>query len=250
MSALTLGLGGKRYPAVAGQPAVDALGAIDLDVAEREFVCVFGPSGCGKTTLLHIVAGLDRDYQGSVRFAGGARPRLGYVFQTPRLLPWRTVTENVELVLEPGSRAAAAELIEAVGLSEFRDAYPGRLSVGMQRRAALARAFAVAPGLLIMDEPFVSLDEPTARRLRLLLLDVWRARPTTVLFVTHDLREAIQLADRIVFLSARPGRVIADVTVDIPRIRRADETAVDTFRKALMEREPAIFEDTGLPDRT
>ena len=141
------------------------------------------------------------------------------MFQNPRLLPWRTVYQNLALVLDGGAEADAriATLLEAVGLTAVRDQYPGRLSVGMARRAALARAFVVQPDLLLMDEPFVSLDEPTAQRLRALLLDVWNARPTTVLFVTHNLREAIQLADRLVLLSAAPTRVLADLPVDLPR---------------------------------
>ncbi|MFQ5783312.1 MAG: ABC transporter ATP-binding protein [Alphaproteobacteria bacterium] len=245
MSALAVVVREKRYPARPPQPALTALAGLSLGLDEGEFVCVFGPSGCGKTTLLHIVAGLDAEFDGTVAFADGRRPTLGYVFQTPRLLPWRSVRENIALVLPPGADAEADALIEAVELAGFGDAYPGRLSLGMQRRAALARAFAVHPGLLLMDEPFVSLDEPTARRLRLLLHDIWRSRPATVLFVTHNLREAIELADRIVFLSSRPGKVVAETPVGLSRAARADEAAVEAFRAELMAREVAVFNDAA-----
>jgi ABC-type nitrate/sulfonate/bicarbonate transport system ATPase subunit len=132
-----------------------------------------------------------------------------------------------------------------VGLTAARDQYPSRLSVGMARRAALARAFVVQPDLLLMDEPFVSLDELTAQRLRALLLDVWNARPTTVLFVTHNLREAIQLADRLVLLSAAPTRVLADLPIDLPRTMRNDEAAVEAFRAELLSRAGPAFRLLG-----
>jgi NitT/TauT family transport system ATP-binding protein len=153
------------------------------------------------------------------------------VFQTPRLLPWRTVAENIRLVLRPRQNANVVdELLALTGLSAFRDAYPERLSVGMSRRVALARAFAVEPDLLLMDEPFVSLDEETAEKLRQLLLDIWRRRPTTVLFVTHDKREAVLLADRIVRLTASPGTVDRIVAVDIPREQRGDSSIIESWR--------------------
>jgi NitT/TauT family transport system ATP-binding protein len=178
---------------------------------------------------------------------GRERPVLGYVFQNPRLLPWRTVYENLALVLDRSADAEAriVPLLEAMDLCRVRDQYPGRLSVGMARRAALARAFVVQPDLLLMDEPFVSLDEPTAQRLRALLLEVWHARPTTVLFVTHNLREAIQLADRLVLLSPPPTRVLADLSIDLPRSRRTDEAAVEAFRAELLGRAGPAFRLLG-----
>jgi NitT/TauT family transport system ATP-binding protein len=225
----------KRFAAVGQAPAVVALKDLRFDVALGEFVCVLGPSGCGKTTLLNIVAGLDSAYDGRVVLPpgpGGGRPVIGYVFQQPRLLPWRTVEENLRLVLRrrQADSDIIDELLEATGLSQFRHAYPERLSVGMSRRVALARAFAVEPTLLLMDEPFVSLDEPTADRLRQLLLDIWRRRPTTVLFVTHDTREAVVLADRVVGLSASPGSVESVVSVDVPRNERADPALLEDVR--------------------
>lgn len=219
-----------------------AIRDLRLELAGGEFVCLVGPSGCGKTTLLNIVAGLDQDYQGHVdiHHRHGPKPAIGYVFQNPRLLPWRTLRENIELALPSGSRADIDELLRILDLEKAQQVYPQRLSLGMSRRAAIARAFAVEADLLLMDEPFVSLDPPTARRVRQLLVDVWTARPHTVLFVTHDLREAITLADRLVFLTSQPSRVIAEVAVDIPRQERMQETVVEAFRQRLMSQWPEI----------
>ena len=237
MTAFEIRIRRKCFPALDRAPARVALQDLRVDLAPGEFVCVFGPSGCGKTTLLNIVAGLDRDFEGRVTPAPGAPagPRIGYVFQSPRLLPWLTVLQNVELVLgdDPRPALVAGQLLGACGLADAHHVTASRLSMGMSRRVALARAFAVAPALLLMDEPFVSLDEPAARRLRRLLVEVWRSRPTNVLFVTHDLAEAIQLADRILFLSAAPGRVVADVDVDLPREKRGDRDQVEAWRAAL-----------------
>lgn len=213
-----------------------------LEVGSGEFVCLVGPSGCGKTTLLNLVAGLDRDYTGSIELAllERAEPRLGYVFQNPRLLPWRTVRENIALALpEDHDPAYVDHLFDVVGLAAAREVYPERLSVGMGRRAALVRAFAINPDLLLMDEPLVSLDPPTARRIRKLIVRLWRERPHTVLFVTHDIGEAIELGDRLVFLSASPARLVADVRIDLPRDQR-DAAQVDAFRRGLRREYPAL----------
>jgi ABC-type nitrate/sulfonate/bicarbonate transport system ATPase subunit len=221
----------KRFPTPTGARRM-VLRDVAFHTHSREFVVVLGPSGCGKTTLLNIVAGLDRDFAGSVRLAGKPpdAARIGYVFQSPRLLPWRTVRQNVELALPSGAdRSAVPRIIEEMGLTEFSDVYPSRLSVGMARRASLARAFAVEPELLLMDEPFVSIDEATARRLRRQLLALWNSRPTAVLFVTHDQREAVELADRILILSESPGRLIAEVPVPLARERRSDPAELDRF---------------------
>lgn len=217
-----------------------ALRDLCLELGSGEFVCLVGPSGCGKTTLLNLVAGLDRDFEGSIRIeAESGKPRIGYVFQNPRLLPWRTVRENIALAC-PGTDPAYVEhLFEVVGLTAARDVYPERLSLGMSRRAALVRAFALNPDLLLMDEPFVSLDPPTARRIRQLVIQLWRERPHTVLFVTHDLREAIELADRLIFLSPSPARVLHDLPVDLARDGRGDD-AIEDFRKNLRTGFPAL----------
>ncbi|BBL72273.1 ABC transporter ATP-binding protein [Methylogaea oryzae] len=223
-----------------GAPA--AIEDLHLSLAPGEFVCLVGPSGCGKTTLLNLVAGLDRDYQGAIDIGHrqGAAPVIGYVFQNPRLLPWRTVRENIDLALPGDGGADVDELLRILGLEAAQHVYPQRLSLGMSRRAAIARAFAVEPDLLLMDEPFVSLDPPTARRVRQLLLEVWGVRPHTVLFVTHDLREAISLADRLIFLTPSPTRVVAEVAVDIPRAARDQEKAVEAFRQRLTTERPEI----------
>jgi NitT/TauT family transport system ATP-binding protein len=236
---LEIDIRSKRYPAVGAAGARLVLENLRLSLRFGEFVGVFGPSGCGKTTLLNIVAGLDPDFQGSVRPAPADRdgsPVIGYVFQNPRLLPWRTVEENVRLVL-PSHLATddrVGKILEAVGLADARHVYPNRLSVGMSRRVALARAFVIEPELLLMDEPFVSIDVTAANRLRRLLVSMLDSRPTTVLFVTHDLREAISLADRIVVLSGPPAAIVADVAVDIPRDQRTGD-AVERFRARLFD---------------
>jgi NitT/TauT family transport system ATP-binding protein len=240
---LAVDLGAKAFRGADGAPRT-----VVHDVAFRmrpgEFVAIVGPSGCGKTTLLNIIAGLDPDFAGSVRL-GDLPPsaaRLGYVFQNPRLLPWRTVYENIALVL-PGTadRAAILRLLEEVGLGGTADVFPSRLSLGMARRAAIARAFAIEPELLLMDEPFASLDEATAERLRRVLGALWRSRPTGVLFVTHDLHEAVELADRILLLSEEPGRLLADVSVPLPRERRADRAALDAVRVEIRLRHRALL---------
>jgi NitT/TauT family transport system ATP-binding protein len=215
---------------------VTALRGLRACIAPSEFCVVTGPSGCGKTTLLNIIAGLDRDFAGTLCFAPSDHdaPRIGYVFQSPRLLPWRTVRENVALVQRHGAEPAALESVLAdVGVADMADAYPAQLSGGMARRAALARAFAIAPDLLLMDEPFMSLDAAAADRLRSLLLRLVSTRPATVLFVTHDLSEALALADRILVLSPAPGRVVAEMPIALGRTERCDPDALSALRAEL-----------------
>ncbi|MGA9366488.1 MAG: ABC transporter ATP-binding protein [Steroidobacteraceae bacterium] len=230
----------KRYRRPRGAQSHVALTGLSLQVAPGEFVAVVGPSGCGKTTLLNIVAGLDRAFAGDVSLAprpDGQPARVGYVFQEPRLLPWRTVYENIALVLPPQRADAVVEdMLQAVGLAKAQDLYPPQLSVGMSRRVAIARAFAIEPDLLLMDEPFVSLDHDTVEQLRDLLLKLWHARPTTVLFVTHDMREALVLADRLVLLSGTPGHVVADVPVDLGRDHRHSSAEIERLRDEILRR--------------
>jgi len=242
MSRVEIDIRKKAYPARHGAGEHVAIKDLHIQLDAGEFVCLVGPSGCGKTTLLNIISGLDRHYDGSIGTdAGEGAPRIGYVFQQPRLLPWRTVRENIDLALPAGEPGDDVEhLLEFMGLAQWQGQYPQKLSGGMARRVALARAFAIRPTLLLMDEPFVSLDAPTARRIRQLLVKVWLERPHTVLFVTHDLREAISLADRLVFLSAPPAAVLHEVAVDIPRSERNDEAAVEAFRNRLAIDHPEI----------
>ena len=227
-------------------PAV-ALEGLAFTVDPGEFVAIVGPSGAGKSTLLNIVAGLDRHYEGDVASTGATNgtgdPRVAYVFQTPRLMPWLTALDNVRLVLaqEAASDEAARAILVEVGLEGFEDAYPGQLSGGMQRRVALARAFSVEPSLLLMDEPFASLDEPLAWRLRGGLHALWRRHRPTVLFVTHDLTEALSLADRAIFLTPRPGRVVWEQPVELPRPRGRGDPRVERLRAELLERHPELL---------
>lgn len=213
---------------------------LNLTMASGEFVCLVGPSGCGKTTLLNIVAGLDKNYQGEIMLGNQhTQPSIGYVFQNPRLLPWRTVRENIELAANPPADVLLS-LLESMNLIDIQNTYPEHLSLGMSRRVSIIRAFAIDPDILLMDEPFVSLDPPTARQVRELLIRLWTQRPHTVMFVTHNLREAIALADRLVFLSAAPMSLIADITVPIPRSSRHNETEIELFRQQLFSNYPEI----------
>ena len=207
----------KSYRAASGG-CLPVLGELILHLESGEVVALVGPSGCGKTTLLRIVAGLDREFEGRVTLP--AHGTLGMVFQEPRLLPWRTVEQNVRIAAPQASDGELAALFATLGLAVHCDHYPGELSLGLARRVALARAFAVTPDLLLLDEPFVSLDDKLAARLREELAELVRRRPVTTLLVTHNVEEAFGLADRILFLSASPARVLAEVPVGRPRSAR------------------------------
>ena len=210
---------------------VAALRGVSLDIQKGEFISLLGPSGCGKTTLLRIVADLLQPTEGSVLVDGGTprkarlQKKYGIVFQSPVLYEWRTVQKNVELPLElmkltKGERAARAEkMLALVGLTEFAGHYPQQLSGGMQQRVGIARALALRPEFLLMDEPFSALDEFTREKLNEDLLDIWQKTNKTVLFVTHNIAEAVFLSDRICVLSPHPGRLSAVVDVDLPRPR-------------------------------
>ncbi|WP_246251832.1 ABC transporter ATP-binding protein [Ancylobacter pratisalsi] len=232
MTSISLTIADKRYPSVGGAPAREIFHDFRLDVAAHEFVVLLGASGLGKTTLLNIVAGLDTAFRGDVNF-GSPSPRIAYAFQSPRLLPWRTVLENVVLPLPsgPAAREGGLAMLHEVGLADLADAYPERLSLGQQRRVALARAFVIGPDVLLMDEPFVSLDEASATRLRLLLRSLLLKRAATVLFVTHDGNEAAALASRIVLLEGAPARVALDVVDDLTPQDRASTARVEAFRR-------------------
>lgn len=226
----------KTFPAIGGRDENTVLRDVAFDVAPREFIVLTGPSGCGKSTLLNIVAGLDKDYEGDIDLGPGS-PRMTFIFQTPRLLPWRTIRENLMLSLPDGDRRQGGvdAMIERVGLTEARNAYPERTSLGMQRRAALARGFIQEPDILLMDEPFVSLDDPTAQGLRELLVDLWNSRPTTVLFVTHDRHEAVMLGTRILRLAPGSASIVADETVRLSPADRLQSEKIDAELKRIFE---------------
>ena len=221
---------------------VDIMALRDLcfEVPQGAFACLLGPSGCGKTTTLRILLGLDRDFSGSFRLPEGGSHRIAAVFQEPVLLPWRTVEQNVRLALPKHLRAKNLDyLFESLGLSGMRALFPSELSLGLARRAALARAFATEPAILLLDEPFVSLDENTANRLRHLLVSLWSEQPTTALMVTHNLREALMLSDRIIVLSPRPAHVVGVFDIRLPREHRGPQVMSDLFR-SFHERFPDV----------
>jgi NitT/TauT family transport system ATP-binding protein len=224
-----VGADGTRIPAIRD---------LVLEVQPQSMTVLMGPSGCGKTTLLRIVAGLDDRFTGMVHVPDNAR--IGVMFQEPRLLPWRTVRQNIQIVAEEMSNVELERLAAAVGIADMLPRFPQELSLGLARRVALARAFAPRPDLLLLDEPFVSLDERTADRLRHLLLEVWSARPTTAILVTHNPREAILLADQLVLLAPRPTHVVAVVPIPIPQSER-DAAVVEEIYADLLTRHPANF---------
>ncbi len=211
---------------------LEALEHISFDVQCGEFVCLVGPSGCGKSTLLRIIAGLLSPSSGQVYLEGElqaqATRRIGLVFQDPTLLPWRTVQENIGLPLElmgctsDEIRQRTQDLVDLVELSGFEAEYPAHLSGGMAQRTAIARALAQNPEILLLDEPFGALDALTRERMAIALLRIWEQHQRTVLMVTHSVEEAALLADRVVILSARPGRIIDIIPVDLPRPRTPD----------------------------
>jgi NitT/TauT family transport system ATP-binding protein len=211
--------------------SVTALKDLSFEVRQGEFACLLGPSGCGKTATLRILLGLDRQFSGSFQLPEGGSNRIAAVFQEPTLLPWRTVEQNVRLALPKDLRTKNLDgLFDTLGLAGMRSLYPAELSLGLARRAAIARAFATEPAVLFLDEPFVSLDGRTAEQLRHLLLTVWSARPTTALMVTHNLTEALTLSDRIIVLTPRPAHVLGIFDVSLPRQYRSAEVTSDLLR--------------------
>jgi ABC-type nitrate/sulfonate/bicarbonate transport system ATPase subunit len=208
MAAMTMQIAIERkvYPAQAGAPARVLIENLSLEIEDGEVCAIVGPSGIGKSSLLQIIAGLDRDFEGSIT---GLPQPVGYLFQSPRLLPWRTARQNLELA-NPNQVRTAAEWLAQVGLAGSEDVYPQRLSLGMARRVALARALAVEPKLLLLDEPFASLDEDTSRAMQTIVArHVQKLRPTTLL-VTHHRHEAAALTRRVITLEGSPARIVDD----------------------------------------
>ncbi len=222
-----------------GQSPLEALEGVSLEVGAGEFLCIVGPSGCGKSTLLRVLGGLVTPTSGRVYLDGevltAPRRQIGLVFQKANLMPWRTVVRNVTLPLEiqkveaAEARRRAGELLKLVGLEGFEDAYPHELSGGMEQRVAIARALIHDPAIMLLDEPFGALDALTREQMNLELLRVWEAKRKTVVMVTHSIQEAVFLADRILVMSSRPGRIEATVSVSLPRPRRLEMLYGDEF---------------------
>ena len=243
MATLTIDKLTKTFPATSksGSP-VRAIRDISFRMSGQVFVSLVGPSGCGKSTLLNIVSGVETPTSGTVSVTQDGKPALlGYVFQDPRLLPWRTVMQNMLYVSdldEEPARANARRYLEMVGLNHTEDMFPGQLSGGMQQRVGIARAFSVGPHLLLMDEPFSHLDAITARSLRDQLQELWNETKKTVLFVTHDVMEAVQLSTRVITL-AHGGMVYDDTTIGLPFPRKASDPEFAQHQATILGR----FED-------
>ncbi|MEW5939973.1 MAG: ABC transporter ATP-binding protein [Chloroflexota bacterium] len=227
---------GKEFPAK--DKNLEALQGVTFSVSQGEFACVVGPSGCGKSTLLRIMAGLIDKTSGELVFrerdGNSARPHTAMVFQTQGLFPWLSVLDNTALGLEMQGmdkrtrHAAARELLEKVGLKNFEDAYPHTLSGGMRQRVAILRAFLADPEILLMDEPFGMLDSQTRIVMQEELLRLWQERQHTVVYITHDIEEAIFLGDRVLVMSGRPGRMLADIPIGFPRPRDRNQALLDS----------------------
>ncbi len=249
MSSLTCSHVGKTWPSANGL-AVEALRDISLSVSSGEFIALLGPSGCGKSTLLELIAGLEPISSGEVQIDGvrvtGPNPNAVMVFQEHSLFPWLNVEDNISFGLkmkgvEPAQRRARAhEVLERVRLTKFARHYPHQLSGGMKQRVAIARALVGNPAFILMDEPFAALDFQTRVLMQQFLLEIWEGFHSTILFVTHQIDEAVLLSDRVIVFSAGPGRVLEDLRIDLPRPRSYTDPAFNGYRARLtahMERE-------------
>jgi len=245
---------GKSYEGPRGERTV-ALTDVSFAIHEQEFVSLIGPSGCGKSTILNVVAGLLPPTSGSVLIAGNVPQaaldarKIGVVFQDAVLLPWKTVVENAGFLLMIAGRLDAAgearvdALLQMVGLAEFRHHYPHQLSGGMRQRLSIARALALDPLLLLMDEPFGALDEFTRHRMNVELLDIWSATRKTVVFVTHNIAEAVYMSDRVIAMSPRPGRVVDDFRIDLPRPRTKEVRYTREFNDCVVHLQRLLERD-------
>ena len=230
----------KRYPN--GKCAIEQL---SFGAGRGEFIAIVGPSGAGKSSLLKILSGLDPHFEGRVQSQAQAHTSL--VFQEPRLMPWLTVLQNLQLVQPDAPGTELQAMLRSVGLDTCADLFPHQLSGGMQRRVALARAFITAPQLLLLDEPFQSLDAPTAEQLRQQLLALWQRCGCTVVFVTHQLSEAVALADRILFLSEGPSHLLYTQPVSLPRPRHVDAPEVQALCQQLLLQQPDLLRGRAAP---
>jgi len=229
---LEVDITGKTFMNAAGEQH-DVIAGVSFALDAGEVGVLVGPSGCGKSTMLRILAGLDHDFQGRVSRPVSAR--IGFVFQEPRLLPWRSVEENVRLVVPLVNDAKLSALFEILELDTHRNHFPGELSLGLARRVALARAFAIEPEFLILDEPLASLDAALAARLRDQIAMLVDGRPVITLLVTHDVDDAVRLGDRLFLLSPRPARILADIPIRTPRSQRGD-VEVAAIKLDIMQR--------------
>ena len=233
-----------------GDEALQVIRKIDLQVAAGEFLCIIGPSGCGKTTLLQLLGGLMNIFSGEILLSGrpmsGPHPDISMVFQKPNLMPWRTVLYNVMLPLRitgvpiAEAKERARRMLHRMGLEAFSNAYPKALSGGMAQRTAVARALVVRPRILLLDEPFSALDALTRDRLNLELLRLWRDQNITAVMVTHQIREAVLLADRVIVLSPRPATVAAEIVIDLPRPRTEEMAYTPYFAQLALRIRRAI----------
>ncbi len=255
-SAITIDNLTKRFPAPGSGDEFVVLKDISLTVDDGKFVSIVGPSGCGKSTLLNVIAGIESYDGGAVAIhpkagSAGSGPRIGYVFQSPRLLNWLTVENNINFVLEahkvPRSRwrDLVAKNLAMVGLAGQERNYPLNLSGGMQQRVAIARALAIEPDILLMDEPFSHLDAITARKMRFDLMEILERAKPTILFVTHDLSEAVFLSDHIYMMSTKPAQIFKHVAIDIPRPRKPEDARVFDLEKELVREFFSVVEAKG-----
>ncbi|MFG1424566.1 ABC transporter ATP-binding protein [Roseixanthobacter glucoisosaccharinicivorans] len=245
MAGITISNVSKSFPKPDGKGTFVALSPTDIEVQEGEFVCILGPSGCGKTTLLNIIAGFEKPSTGEVLVGGKPvkkpGPERGYVFQEYALFPWMTVAENAAFGLRnlgmavAEAKQKAGEFLKLVGLAGFEDSYPNRLSGGMKQRVAIARALAPNPDILLLDEPFAALDAQTRYLMQIELLRIQRESKKTMVLITHSLEEAIVLADRVIVLSARPGRIKLIEAIDHPHTRNPNDPSMTELRYRLFQ---------------
>ena len=243
---LNININKKEYKDKNQNTSNTAIQHMNFYVPQGEFCSLVGPSGCGKTTLLNMLSGLDEKVEGTINYNDGTKPKdwaIGYMFQEARLIPWLTVKENVEVVTNQSNDSIklGEELIREMELAKYMQSFPSQLSGGMQRRVAIARAFVNKPKILLLDEPFISLDQNVANLLRKILLRSWQNQKTTIIFVTHDIREAIFLSDRILFLSKGPSKVIHELKINIKRPRELDNKDIEDIRNNLLKKYPNIL---------